>query len=351
MTGIQIDSLDDAKGGSLEQAYETFVFGHPDASFFHRAGWRRVIRKAYGHDCHFRLARRGGEIVGVLPLVHVKSPLFGKSLVSVGFCVYGGILASDDEAFQALAADAVDLGAKLKVDHLELRSEKPLPLLTGWPVKDEMYATFKRTLSDKEDENLKAIPRKKRADVRKGLNSDTLSVDTNFSLDGFFQIYSESVRNLGTPVFPKTFFAAVRDEFPNDVEISAINGPDGPLSALMTYFFRDQVMPYYGGAVPAARKAHAYDLMYFKLMGRAVERGCNVFDFGRSKRGSGAFDFKTYWGFEPTPLHYAFHLYKGDSLPEVNPNNPKYKLMIDVWRKLPLPVANALGPLIARQLG
>lgn len=166
----------------------------------------------------------------------------------------------------------------------------------------------------------------------------------------FYRIYAESLRNLGTPVLPRRFYTAIADEFGDAVELSTISGPEGPVAALMTYFFKDVAMPYYGGATPAARPLHAYDLQYWRLMGRALERGCSIFDFGRSKRGTGAFDYKTYWGFEPTPLAYQFHLVRRRELPEINPLNPKYRLMVDTWKKLPLPVANTLGPFVARQI-
>lgn len=332
-----------------EPAWEAFVATCPAATFFHRAGWRRVIATSYHHRCHYRLARRGDAVVGVLPLVEVCSPLFGHALISTGFCVYGGIATADPEAALALAADAVALGRRLKVDHVELRHQTALPL-AGWMVRSDLYASFRRSLAGDEASNLKAIPRKKRADVRKSMGND-LTVAIDDEPDRFYPIYAESVRNLGTPVYPRHFFEVLKNEFGNDVEISIVIGPGGPLAALVSFFFRDQVLPYYGGAGLAARPLHAYDYLYWTLIGRAVARGCRVFDFGRSKHGTGAFDYKTYWGFEPQPLHYQFHLIRAQTLPNVNPLNPKYRLMVAAWRRLPLAIANRLGPLISRQLG
>ncbi len=213
------------------------------------------------------------------------------------------------------------------------------------------YFSFCRTLAPSRDANLKAIPRKKRADLRKAIDNPALTVETGADIGVFFRIYAESVRNLGTPVLPRRFYAAIVAAFGDAVELSAVHGPDGPVAALMTFYFKDRVMPYYGGATAAARPLHAYDLLYWSLMERAVARGALIFDFGRSKRGTGAYDYKTYWGFTPEPLHYAFHLVRGQALPDVNPLNPKYRLMIETWRRLPLPLANTIGPLVARQLG
>jgi FemAB-related protein (PEP-CTERM system-associated) len=331
-----------------EAAWEGFVFAQSDATFFHRAGWRRVIENSLGHRAHYRCAWRGETLVGILPLIEVKSRLFGHALVSLAFGVSGGIAALDAAAVAALAEDAAQLGETLGVDFVELRHETPRDI--PWIAKPELYFAFRRTLDRNEAANLKAIPRKKRADLRKAIDNKTLTVDASVDPQVFYRIYAESVRNLGTPVLPRRFYAAIAEEFGNAVELSTINSLEGPVAALMTYFFKDVAMPYYGGATPAARPLHAYDLLYWRLMGRAVERGCNVFDFGRSKRGTGAFGYKTYWGFEPTPLAYQFHLVRQQELPEINPLNPKYRLMVDSWKKLPLPVANTLGPLIARQI-
>lgn len=336
-----------------EGAWEDFVQRSAAATFFHRAGWRRIIESTLGHATHYHCAWRGDVLAGILPLVQVKSRLFGHTLLSTGFTVGGGIAAADGEAAERLADEAARLGRALGVDFIELRQET-LPAgcaLPGWRTKDGLYCGFARALAPTAEANLKAIPRKKRADLRKAIDNPMLRVETAAGIDTFFRLYGESLRNLGTPILPKDFYAAVAREFSDDVEISAIVGPQGPVAALMTFFFKDRAMPYYGGAGAAARPLHAYDLLYWRLMERAVVRGATLFDFGRSKRGTGAFDYKTYWGFSPVPLAYRYDLPRGGELPEINPFNPKYRAMIATWRRLPLPVANALGPLVARQIG
>jgi len=338
---------------SEEGAWEDFVRHAAAATFFHRVGWRRIIESTLGYRTHYRGAWRGGDLAGILPLVEVKSRRFGHALLSTGFTVGGGIAALDGETAQRLADEAARLGRALGVDFIELRQET-LPVgcaLPGWRAKDGLYCGFARALAPTAEANLKAIPRKKRADLRKAIDNPALRVETAAGIDTFFRLYGESLRNLGTPILPKRFYAAVAREFGDDVEISAIVGPRGPVAALMTFFFKGRAMPYYGGAGAAARPLHAYDLLYWRLMERAVARGATLFDFGRSKRGTGAFDYKTYWGFSPLPLAYRYDLPGGGELPEINPLNPKYRAMIAMWRVLPLPVANALGPLVARQIG
>lgn len=342
---MKVSLLQDAE----EMAWERFVADHPRATFFHRAAWRRVIGRTYRHDTPFLLARAGGAIRGVLPLIHVRSRLFGDALVSTGFCVQGGILAADAEAETALAEAATALGTERKVAYVELRGDAT-GALPGWSAKDGVYAGFRRALPVDEGENLKAIPRKKRADLRKALGS-RLTVDPYADPSAFWPVYAESLRNLGTPVFPRRLVEILREEFGQAVEISLVrDAADRPLAALVSFYFKDQVLPYYGGAVPAARPVHAYDLLYWSLMRRAVARGARIFDFGRSKSGTGAYDYKRFWGFAPEPLRYRYRLIGAREVPNVNPLNPKYRFMAEAWRRLPLPVANRLGPWLARHL-
>jgi FemAB-related protein (PEP-CTERM system-associated) len=329
------------------QAWDAFVADCPDATFFHRAGWRRVVEHGLRHRTHFLLAERGGAIEGVLPLAEVCSRLFGHNLVSLPCCVYGGVAAGNEDARRALTQEACRLADRLKVAALEMRNMEPRE--PGWPSKD-LYVTFRKEISADPEENMKSIPRKQRAMVRKGIKAGLVARQEDH-LGTFFDIYSESVRNLGTPVFPRRYFQALLDEFRSDCELSVISHEGQDIAAVMSFYFRDQVLPYYGGSRPAARGLKGNDFMYWDLMSRAAERGIRIFDYGRSKQGAGSYSFKKNWGFEPQPLHYEYHLVKASEMPEVNPNNPKYRYFIETWKRLPLPVANALGPILARNLG
>ena len=173
------------------------------------------------------------------------------------------------------------------------------------------------------------------------------------NLEGFFSVYSESLRNLGTPVLPVRYFRVLKDVFRDDCEILTVSaGDDGPVvSAVMSFYFRDEVLPYYGGGASLAREMHGYDFMYWELLVHALGRGARVFDFGRSRQGTGSYRFKTHWGFDPVPLHYQYELIRAKELPNISPDNPKYQLFINLWQKLPLSVATAIGPFLARDLG
>ncbi len=329
-------------------AWDAFVAECPEATFFHRVGWKRVIEEALGHACPYLAAEQDGAIVGLLPLTLIDSRLFGRALVSNAFCVYGGPAAIDDEARAALLARAVELAGRCGVDHLELRNRARL--CPDWPAKSEAYATFRKAIEADDDANMKAIPRKQRAMVRKGLKLG-LASEIDAHIDRLYPVYAESVRNLGTPVFPRALFGALKDVFADDCEILMVLHGGQPVAGVMSFYFRDEVLPYYGGGRACARALAANDFMYWEVMRRAAERGSRLFDFGRSKVGTGAYHFKKHWGFEPRPLHYEYHLVRDRAVPDLSPLNPKYRLMIATWRRLPLWLANRLGPVIARSLG
>jgi len=340
---LQVKELQPAE----HSRWDEFVSSCPEATFFHRAGWKTVIERAFGHRATFLCAEADGKIEGVLPLAEVKSFLFGHSLVSLPFCVYGGVAATTDRARQALDDAAVALAEKLGVGHLEYRSLAPRH--AEWAHSD-LYVTFRRPIDPDPEKNMNAIPRKQRAMVRKGIKAG-LKSEIDDGVERFFAAYAHSVHRLGTPVFSKRYFEVLREVFARDSEVQTITVEGKLVASVLSFYFRDEVLPYYAGGMDIARDVAGNDFMYWELTRRAAERGLKVFDFGRSKKGTGSFDFKKNWGFEPQPLHYEYRLVKAASVPEVNPLNPKYQLAIKTWQRMPLALANLIGPYIARDLG
>ena len=335
----------DARGATL---WDAFVMAHPQATFFHRSAWQHILREVFHHDTHFLFAHEGGRVTGVLPLAHMKSLLFGKALTSLPFAVYGGVAADDEATATALEAEAQRLAQQLQVDHLELRQLQRSH--EGWP-RQELYVTFRKQILAEEEANMLAIPRKQRAMVRKGIKNG-LKSEIDSGVDRFFALYADNVHRHGTPALSRRYFEALRKHFGDDCEVLTVTGPDGQLlSSVLSFYFRDEVLPYYAGDDWAARELAANDFKYWELMRRACARGLKTFDYGRSKVGTGPYSFKKNWGFEPQPLHYEYRLYKHDAVPQNNPTNKKYKLMIETWRRLPLGFANWLGPFVVRSLG
>ncbi len=333
---------------ATEAAWDAFVEQCPDATFFHRAGWRRILEETLGHRAHYLYSERAGAITGVLPLGQVKSLLFGNALISVPFCVYGGVAAQDAQAAASLTAAARALAEELGVDYLELRHRQRRN--PDWPCKDDLYVTFRKAIDPEPEKNLQAIPRKQRAMVRKGIKN-ALQSDLDPGIARFYPIYASSVQRLGTPVLPRRYFQALRQTFGDACDVVTTTKDGEPVSSVLNFYFRDQVLPYYGGGTEQARALAGFDFLYWEVMRRACEQGYRWFDYGRSKRGTGSFSFKKNWGFEPQPLYYEYHLVRAQRIPEINPLNPKYRLFIAGWKRLPLFVANRLGPWLARSIG
>jgi len=329
------------------QRWDSFVLAAPEATFFHLSGWKEVIEQTFGHSTYFLYYEEDGCIQGVLPLVHVNSLLFGNSLVSTAFCVYGGIVATHPQCYQELDREACRLAEQLGVDCLELRNrvqqhpERP---------HKELYVTFRKELAGDVEKNFLAIPRKQRAMVRKGIDAGLVSVIDN-DVERLYRAYSESVRNLGTPVFSKKYFQTLKAVFGERCEVLTIEHNGQLIASVMNFYFRDGVLPYYGGGTSLARDLKGNDFMYWEVMRRAVEKGIKIFDYGRSKVGTGSYSFKKNWGFTPEPLFYEFHLVKATKLPDINPLNPKYQLFIAAWKRLPLVVSQLMGPWLSKDLG
>ena len=328
-------------------AWDAYVRRHPESTLFHTMAWRRVIEASFSCEPRYYLVEQEGRIRGVLPLFLVKSLLAGRALISVPFSVYGGILADNEAATQLLRDMACREAEANRVDYLELRNLHPTR--SDWPGKN-LNVTFMKEISDDHEENMKAIPRKQRAMIRKAMKNK-VQARVEDDLEGFFEIYSRSVHAHGTPVYPFAFFRNIREVLGDDCEISFCTDAGGKkISTVMTFYYRDTVMPYFGGGLPEARRLKAFDYMYWEVMVRAADAGYRRFDYGRSKVGTGSYRFKKHWGFEPTELPYEYFLVRSKTVPNVSPANPKYELFIRMWKKLPYPATRVLGPMLSRHL-
>lgn len=329
-------------------AWDAFVQNCPDATFLHRYAWKGIFERSFGHRMYYLCAEDDhGAMIGVLPLGHVRSRMFGNALISVPFLVYGGAAANTDRARQALEAAAEELAVQMQVDYLELRNLRSTQ--PEW-LKKDLYVTFRKEMDPDPEVNLTRIPRKQRAMVRKGIQAG-LTSEIDQTTDRFYFAYSSSVRNLGTPVFSRRYFEQIKQAFGDDCQILTITKDGRAVSSVMSFVFRDEILPYFGGGTGEARALKANDFMYWEVMRRSCEAGIRVFDYGRSKQGTGSYSFKKNWGFEPQPLPYQYRLVKASELPDINPLNPKYRLFVQMWQRLPLWLANRLGPMISRNLG
>jgi FemAB-related protein (PEP-CTERM system-associated) len=379
---------------SYNYDWDEYALNHPDGTVFHTIAWKRVIEQSFMHKCKYLLALENdcskksessvlrseskeklngkigpegitalkgisnrkerseiGEgcsrIVGILPIFQVKNPFFGNFYSSVPFGEIGGILADDEKIAKRLLSFAIKETEKDGCDYMELRNRAPISDLPS----KHLYFNFRRQIYPTADQNYKAIPRKARRMIRVGEKHGLFSEVGNHLVNEFYQILAKNYHRLGTPIFPMKFFKNFIKIFKDDVEILLIRTKDDvPIASVMTFFYKDQVLPYYAGSLFEYRKLAPNDFMYWELMHHGCKNGYKFFNFGRSKLDTGPFHFKRHWGFEPEPLAYQYHLVKLKQLPDISPSNPKYQRKIKIWKLLPLPVTKILGPPISKYL-
>jgi len=318
-----------------DEERDAFVREHKNGSFFHLAAWERVVETVFGNPRRDLLAWNGDRLVGALPLMNTPGFLGGKNLVSVPYGVYGGPLGVDGNVEQALLAEATGIADREQVGHLELRyAWNPGSELAG----STLYNTFIKDLPEKPEDVLAAMPKKARAEARKARKNHDLELSTGvWYVEDLYRMFVRNKHGLGSPSLPKRMFETMIREFNGSVQIHLVRKERDPLAAVMTFAYGDTLIAYYSGtALNADRNYSASNFMYLALQEWAIEQGFRVFDFGRSRVGSGAFKFKVHQGFEPTPLEYRYHLVRHRGTPTFTPSNPKTHALQAIWRQLPL---------------
>ncbi len=328
-----------------EGEWDRFVTSSPAGSVCQLAGWKAVVERVLGHRCFMLTARSAGAITGVYPISWVRSRLFGDCLVSMPLALYGGICANDQDSFSSLLQAGGDLANRLGVKYVEMRNRtEPFP--TPLPGRD-LYVTFTQDLTPGPDKLLKALPRDTRYMVRKSLKAG-LEWTTDITLDEFYEIYAHSLHRLGSPVFPKEMFRMWMGEFGGRCRLFGVRKDKKVIAGVLTFYFRDEVLPYYAGALPEFYKDAPNNFMYWNLISQSCAEGFRTFDFGRSKRGTGSFDFKSSWGMEVAPLPYRYQLVRAQEVPQLSAVDKKFQLPVAIWKRLPYGLTKALGPRLIR---
>jgi FemAB-related protein (PEP-CTERM system-associated) len=335
----------------LIRKWDNYVTGHSDGSVFHLAAWQRLIQSSFDHIPYHLVAENSEthEIAGILPLFLVRSIIFGRMLISTPQAAYGGILADSPLISDSLLERAQEIAVERNVQFLELRNRNVGSSNSSLLTKD-LYVTFRQELMEDPEKNFLSIPRKTRAEARLGIKNGLEFKVNEIDVVQFYRVYSQSLRDLGTPVFPKKLFTNGLREFGDDCKIFSVHWQGRLVSAVWTLFYKDEVIPYYGGSIREYNRLGPNNFMYWMLIKYGCENGYRVYDFGRSKKGTGSFDFKKRWGMTMSDLPYQYHLVRKHSMPDNSPLNPKFSLWIRLWQKLPLPIANTFGPPIARHL-
>jgi FemAB-related protein (PEP-CTERM system-associated) len=286
----------------------------------------------------------------------VKSLLFGRRLVSLPVVVYGGLVSDNEEASQLLLSQAEELARRYQVVRLEIRGN---PYATDPDLsiqgnssykKNDHHVTFIREIDASEDNNFTAIPRKQRRMIRQAQNNGLRCSMSDERLKECFNVYAESLRNLGTPVYGYSYFQDLKQTFGDQCRILLIEFQDKVVAGVLSFFYKDQVLPYYAGSLPSFRHLAPNDFMYWRLMCFGAANGFRVFDFGRSKKNTGSFAFKRHWGFEAKPLPCFYYQVGKKEAGDIASLNADYQWAIKIWRRLPLRLTMALGPRIAPHL-
>lgn len=332
-------------------AWDEYVRKHPHGSPFHLTAWKKSVETVFSYEPRYLVAEDSqGCICGVLPLFLVRNLLMGSVLMSTPFAVYGGALADSQMVREAFAKEVRTLGESLSVQYVELRNAHEEQRLGFAPI--DRYVTFTQEIGPDEEAILNTIPRKTRAAVRKSLKCELNGRKTR-AWSKFEDLYARNLRRLGTPCFPRKWFGTLLENFGAGAsDVHEVLSKDGEvIAAVLTFYFRDQVLPYYGASDPAFNPLQPNNFMYYDLMRLGGQTGFQLFDFGRSKReGSGSFDFKAHWGMTERPLPYEILLVRRKELPHYSPNNPKFQFAIRAWQRVPMPVARTVGPFLVRMV-
>jgi FemAB-related protein (PEP-CTERM system-associated) len=332
--------------GRFQAVWDDYVKRHPAGTLFHLTAWQRVIEREFGFKARYLFIEEGGAVRGVLPLFLVSNMVQGTSLISTPFAVYGGPCADNETMASKLRAAACQMAEREGVQYLELREQ--------WPISDpafhtkELYVTFDLELPQSAEQLMRGFPRDTRYMIRKAQKNGLQAVVDRQHLDTFYEIYSHSFHHLGTPVYSKRMFRIVLEEFREQCELTTVWHGTKALAAVLSFRFRDWVLPYFGGSLVESRSLAANNFMYWEVMKRALEGGVRYFDFGRSKLGTGSYEFKTQWKMRERPLPYQFFLVRRKSMPNFSPTNPKFKLSISLWKAMPFALTKTLGPAVVR---
>jgi serine/alanine adding enzyme len=375
--------------------WDAYVLSHPDSTHCHLYGWKEVIEKAYGHRGYYLLAEKDSKIVGALPLIHMKSFLFGNQLVSMPFLNYGGLLADSAEAAEELIKEAMGIASSLKASSIELRHHKPIPYLNPTNQTDQTDQIDQRdqtdqtdqrdqtdqtdqrdqtdqtdqrdqtdqtdpiphkvrmllTLPDSKDDLLKSFKAKLRSQISRPLKEGMQALIGGRELiDPFYRVFAVNMRDLGSPVHSRKLFREIGHEFPKNVKICVVQYQDSPVAAGLVFCHQDTLEIPWASSLKDLNRFSPNMLLYWSLIEYGCDQGFKSFDFGRSTPDEGTYRFKEQWGARPVPLYWHTLASNGQAQESNRPDKSKYEKLIHYWKRLPLPVAEILGPLIRKHI-
>jgi FemAB-related protein (PEP-CTERM system-associated) len=335
--------------GQDAEAWDRFVDSHPTSSVYHRFKWRAIQADIFDNDVHYLSAwKDDDQVVGVLPLVRLRSRLFGDYIVSVPYFTYGGVLGGNEEVERLLLECACDEARRLGVSHIEFRDTRPRE---GWPYVRTDKAVMLLELPDNADDLWSRLGSKLRSQIRRPQKEGAAAfVGGTELLDDFYSVFSRNMRDLGTPVYGRTFFLRIMQEFSQRASLCVVKlGKQAVAAGFLMENGEAMEIPW-ASSLREFNRLSVNMLLYWACLERSIELRKRRFDFGRSTISSATYKFKSQWGATPHQLYWHYWLREGTPLPNLTPKNPKYELAIKLWQRLPLFIANSLGPRIVGNL-
>ena len=328
---------------------DSFLRGSDAASAYHDYRWIGVVEKSFGHGCYYLVCHDpDGTAAGTLPLVHMKSRMFGNFLVSMPYFNYGGVCADQPAVRDILIGEAVRTARELGASHIEFRQE--LPLDNGFPVKTRKVS-MRLPLPGSGADLWKSFPSKLRSQIRKPQKEGmTVRISRHEELENFYRIFSINMRDLGTPVYPKRFFRTILDQFPENSWICTVFNGKTPVASGFLVGYKEKLEIPWASAIRRYNRLGPNMLLYWSCLEFACDKGFRVFDFGRSTAGESTYRFKEQWGAAPCTMHWHYWLAEEGALPEINPDNPRYRFAIQLWKRIPVPLTRLIGPRIVRNI-
>ena len=329
-------------------AWDAYVADCRSASHYHRFGWKRVITSVYRHPCPYLVARRSGRIAGVLPLSIIRSRLFGRSLTSLPFLDSAGIAADDQETCDQLVDRALRLAESEGLSYVEFRQHQPL----AGPFRVDTYkSSYVLQLLGTSELQWNAISGERRNRVRKATQNElTVEPADAERLHEFYGAWSENMRDLGSPAHSVKWFQAVLAAFPDSARLLLVRKASAVVGGALLLRHGDTLSAPWISSRRSAFPFHPNDLLYWECLKLAIETHCGAFDFGRSTVGSGNAVYKMRWGAVEVPLYWHYQALNGGEARLPDKDDGALEWATRAWKKLPVPVANFVGPLIRRSI-
>ena len=343
ISGVQVELLEPG----AEAEWNGYVDDHLLGSSAHLVEWKGLIEHVFGKKTYYLVARSEGRIVGVLPLVHMHSLLFGNFMVSVPYLNYGGILADDTVVEQRLMAEAASLAKGLAAKSIEYREQ--VEKISDMPCRTDKVSMILQ-LPASEAELSKQLGSKLRSQIKRPLRENPeVSIGKMECLNDFYEVFARNMRDLGTPVYGKYFFKEILRAF-HGAYIVTIKLQGRPVAAAFLLGYRNTLEIPWASTIRDVNHLSMNMLLYWEVLCSAIAKKYERFDFGRSTVDAGTYRFKKQWGAEPKQLYWRYEIFEGGNMPGLTTSNPKFRLAIQVWQRMPVILTKYLGPLVVKHL-